>query len=57
MKNLLFEMYDEQKKTIDRLKKAIIEDERDDHDAVAKIMGIVMEKDIQGDQIERMWGR
>ena len=57
MKTLFTDKYDLLDRTLKQIEGVLYDQKHGDHESVAKIMGIVMEKDIQGDQIERMWGR
>lgn len=57
MRNHFTAMYDEQKRTIDRLKEAFFEQERSDHEAVAIACAILAEHEIVSDQIALKYGR
>lgn len=55
MKTLFTDKYDLLARTLKQIEGVLFDEKHGDHDTVARIMGIVLEKDIQGDQIERMW--
>ena len=57
MKTMLTDKYDLMDQTLKQIEGVLFDEKHGDHETVARIMGIVMEKDIQADQIDRQWGR
>lgn len=57
MRNHFTDQFDEQKRTIDRLKEAFFEQKRSDHEAVALACSILAEHEIAAGRIELQYER
>lgn len=57
MKTLLTDKYDLMDRTLKQIDGVLFDKALSDKEAVAKIIAIVMEKDMLADQMENRWGR
>lgn len=57
METLLTDKYDLMDRTLKQIDGVLFDKALSDKEAVAKIIAIVMEKDMLADQMENRWGR